>query len=88
MKAFTTFAIAAAMIAATATASFAGNKMTAGTEDPYVEPVEPVVPQATGSLGGGALPIIAGVAAAAIIAAAVISDSDSSSTHSSNQESE
>lgn len=82
MKAFTTFAIAAAMTAATATASIAGNKMTAGTEDPYDEPV---VPPATGSLGGGALPIIAGVAAAAIIAAAVISDSDSSSTHSANQ---
>jgi len=82
MKSFTTFGIAAAMTAAMATASVAGDKTTAGTEDPFIAPVVPA--GSSGSLGGGALPVIAGIAAAALIAAAVSSDSDSSNTHNNN----
>ena len=77
MKAFTTFAIAAAMTAATATVSIAGDKTTAGTDDPFIAPVVPA--GSSGSLGGGYLPVVAGVAAAALIAAAIASDSDNDS---------
>ena len=79
MKKLTTLVAVATLTAASATSSMAGNL--GDTEEEMAPVVDETTVAPAGSLGGGAAPVIAGLAAVALIAVALSDGSSTATTY-------